>query len=109
MVLQALDTLSGFNSQLAVQVNATRQDIRMAKDRLRDESRRNLEAQHSLFEWSREVESDRQLLFEAMAYINDDVQSPVRILVYIALYSIHNETKLTLISSPLPLRCITAS
>ena len=75
LVLDALDTLSGFNSQLAVQVNNTRADIRAAKDRLREEARRSVQAQQSLVEWSKEVESERQLLFEAMAYINDDVHS----------------------------------
>eukprot|EP00596_Hydrurales_sp_CCMP1899_P005132 CAMPEP_0119046778 /NCGR_PEP_ID=MMETSP1177-20130426/48919_1 /TAXON_ID=2985 /ORGANISM="Ochromonas sp, Strain CCMP1899" /LENGTH=769 /DNA_ID=CAMNT_0007020431 /DNA_START=143 /DNA_END=2449 /DNA_ORIENTATION=+ len=76
VVLQALDTLSGFNSALAVQVNTTRQDVRIAKEKLREEERQNKEAQQSLEDWSREVESERQLLFEAMAYLNDDVRSP---------------------------------
>jgi hypothetical protein len=67
--------LSGFNSQLAVQVNNTRADIRAAKDRLREEARRSVQAQQSLVEWSKQVESERQLLFEAMAYINDDVHA----------------------------------
>jgi len=75
LVLNALDTLSGFNSQLAVQVNNTRADIRAAKDRLREEARRSVQAQQSLVEWSKQVESERQLLFEAMAYINDDVHA----------------------------------
>jgi predicted nucleic acid-binding Zn-ribbon protein len=67
---------SGFNSALAVQVNTTRQDVRIAKEKLREEERQNKEAQQSLEDWSREVESERQLLFEAMAYLNEDVRSP---------------------------------
>lgn len=105
--------ISGFNSALAIQVNSTRQDVRITKEKLREEERQNREAQQSLEHWSREVchavgkqkcietnsyaqyhflnrtsrlrswilllqvESERQLLFEAMAYLNDDVRSPV--------------------------------
>ena len=46
---------SGFNSALAIQVNTTRQDVRIAKEKLREEERQNREAQQSLEDWSKEV------------------------------------------------------
>ena len=46
---------SGFNSALAIQVNTTRQDVRITKEKLREEERQNREAQQSLEDWSREV------------------------------------------------------
>ena len=68
---------SGFNSALTLQVNATRQDVRITKRRLHEEAKQNREAQQSLINWSDDVEQERQLLFEALAYLNDDVQCEV--------------------------------
>ena len=47
--------ISGFNSALAIQVNSTRQDVRITKEKLREEERQNREAQQSLEHWSRQV------------------------------------------------------
>ena len=77
-VLLCHDVLqSGFNSALTLQVNTTRQDVRNTKKRLNEEARQNREAQQSLLKWSADIEQERQLLFEAIAYLNDDVQSPI--------------------------------
>ena len=60
---------------MTLQVNTTRQDVRITKQRLHEEARQNREAQKSLLKWAADVEQERQLLYEAIAYLNDDVQS----------------------------------
>jgi hypothetical protein len=53
-----------------------RQANRMKKKILREEVRQSKLSHESLMNWANEVEQERQLLFEAMAYLADDVQSP---------------------------------
>ena len=48
----------------------------MKKKILREEARQSKLSHESLMNWANEVEQERQLLFEAMAYLADDVQSP---------------------------------
>ena len=60
---------------MTLQVNTTRQDVRITKQRLHEEARQNREAQKSLLKWAADIEQERQLLYEAIAYLNDDVQS----------------------------------
>jgi hypothetical protein len=48
----------------------------MKKKILREEVRQSKLSHESLMNWANEVEQERQLLFEAMAYLADDVQSP---------------------------------
>ena len=48
----------------------------MKKKVLREEVRLGKASHQSLMNWASEVEQERQLLFEAMAYLADDVQSP---------------------------------